>query len=474
MAPSPSSSVDSGQPKTWRCGTLLYTRAGLVSLFFWILWGDFCLNLMEAVVPIVVPLQLKALSAPNLLMAVITSTIPAFLNMTVCPWVSYTSDRSRSRFGRRIPFLLWPTPFICLFLLLLGFSPELGASLHRALFANASWMTVGAATIVVIGVLMVLYTFFNMFVMSIFWYLFNDVVPIELMGRFLALMRMVGTAAGALFSYFVFPHAETHARLIFLGAAAIYGTAFLLMCWKVKEGKYPPPPTTVDQRQGVWSNIKTYATECFTHRYYLLYFLANACFAVGVVNPGGFSIFFSREIGLTLEQLGKVGGISGLVIMLLIYPCGILVDRIHPLRIAILARFLMVLLNSVNLIFLFWNFTPKTVFLIFLATNAAYLPMCAMLNAADSLMHMRIFPKERYGQFCSAQAMLSAAGCMVGGLVLGGSLDLLKHLHHGSDFAYRYFPIWGQIFQTVALFLYYLLYREWKRLGGEHSKPPAV
>ena len=52
------------QEKTWRVGTLTYTRPQLVNVFFWMLWGDFCLNLMDSgVQPNVIPLQLKKYGA---------------------------------------------------------------------------------------------------------------------------------------------------------------------------------------------------------------------------------------------------------------------------------------------------------------------------------------------------------------------------------------------------------------------------
>ena len=62
--------------KTYRCGTLTYTKIGLFALFAWLLWGDFCFTLMEAVVPTVLPLKLKGLGAPNWMIGVIMATLP--------------------------------------------------------------------------------------------------------------------------------------------------------------------------------------------------------------------------------------------------------------------------------------------------------------------------------------------------------------------------------------------------------------
>jgi hypothetical protein len=33
--------------KTYTCGSLIYTQRGLVALFAWMLWGDFCFTPME-------------------------------------------------------------------------------------------------------------------------------------------------------------------------------------------------------------------------------------------------------------------------------------------------------------------------------------------------------------------------------------------------------------------------------------------
>jgi L-asparagine transporter-like permease len=87
-------------------GTLTYSKMGLVALFGWLLWGDFCFQMMEAVTPSIIPLKLNHLDAPNWVIGLIITTLPAGMNMAVNPWVSYTSDRHRGPRGRRIPFIL--------------------------------------------------------------------------------------------------------------------------------------------------------------------------------------------------------------------------------------------------------------------------------------------------------------------------------------------------------------------------------
>ena len=160
------------------------------------------------------------------------------------PVISTYSDRYRSRFGRRIPFLFFATPFVTAALVLMAFSPEIGAWLHvalRPLLGNLPAWSLAGAGVFAIALLMGIFKFFDMFINTVFWYFFNDVVPNAYMARFLGLFRVVGSLAGMLFNWFLFPVALTHFRWIFLGAAVLYFAGFMMMCWRVKEGKYPPP-----------------------------------------------------------------------------------------------------------------------------------------------------------------------------------------------------------------------------------------
>jgi MFS family permease len=116
----------------YRAGTLLYTKAGLFSLFFWLLAGDFVFSLMDTVEPRLLPLILKQHGASNEQIAVIVTSIAATVNSIVNPIVSYRSDRTQTRWGRRIPYLAVATPFLAIFLALTPFAPEILNALLKA------------------------------------------------------------------------------------------------------------------------------------------------------------------------------------------------------------------------------------------------------------------------------------------------------------------------------------------------------
>ena len=454
--------------KVFRVGTLTYTKAALFSLFAWLLWGDFCFVLMEAAAPAVLQVNLNEMGAPNWVLGLALSTIPGILNMTVCPVSSFWSDRFRSRWGRRIPFLFLATIPLSLFLALLGFSRQIGALLHGALNGGFSQATV---IIAVVLVLVFCFQIFHMVVASVYYYLFNDVVPAEVLARFMSIFRIVGVLSGAVFNWFFLKYAVSHMTEVFLLAAGLYATAFLLMCWKIKEGEYPPPPVHPDGGTGLVSGIKTFFTESFSFRFYWLFFLANTCFALTSV-AGSFHLLQARSIGVDLDFYGKTAAVAGIVSAVLMYPAGIISDRLHPLRVLMWASIALLAIQPLWLVFLFYYFSPAVSQGLFIAITAVSAPAIALYLAAELPMYMRILPKSRYGQFCSANAMARSFAIIIGGLLIGFALDWLAGLFSTKDYCYRFVPLWSLIFIGASLFFLRRLYSEWLQRGGVTSYHP--
>ena len=92
------------EKKIYEVGTLKYTNYGLVILFIWLLWGDFCYIMLESVIPRILPLLMKKLNASNQLIGFILGSLPSIIGITVMPVLGVISDRHRGRWGRRIRF----------------------------------------------------------------------------------------------------------------------------------------------------------------------------------------------------------------------------------------------------------------------------------------------------------------------------------------------------------------------------------
>ena len=455
-------------------GTLSYTKAGLITLFVWLLWGDFCFTLMESVMPVMMPLKMKEVGSSATFMAVLLGFVPSAINFVINPIVSFRSDRYRSRLGRRMPFLLWATPPLAIFLILIGYTDHFGAALLVPLKASFPALT---AVSVALAVLAVLYTGFqmaHMVVGSIYYYVFNDVVPTAVMAQFMSLFRMVGVGAGSLFSFLAVPYAESHSKLIFTVSGILYFIGVMAMCLKVKEGQYPPPPE-IDRSKDFFAEAKTYLRECFTHRFYWYFFLHSATAAMSY-QCGIFNILRLKDsVGITLGEMGTIGGISSIISLCLLYPAGLLADRLNPIRVYVVTAILVYFLVPIQIVWLFYDFSHRTNFLIFAGLGLAMLPLLVLQGCAEFPMQMRILPKDRFGQFSSANAMIRAIGVMGTSVLAGLFIDLMRRVHHGSDFCYRYQPVWQTFFGTISIIFLILLYREWRHLGGNAGYvPPSV
>lgn len=452
----------------YRCGTLTYTQASLFTLFSWMLWGDFCFSLMENIWPSILPLMLKREGASNMTLSLVVTVLPSAMNFILNPIISTASDRHRGKRGRRVPFLLVATPFITVFLIMMGFSREIGTFLHGAIGAVAPNASPAAFIVATIAIAVTAFRFFELFVNTVFWYLFNDVVPVAFMGRFLGMFRVVGSLAGACFHFFLFKYAESHTSQIFFGVALLYGTMFFLMALNIKEGKYPPPEPMATGRGGVLAYVRTFFRECFRHRIYRLVFTYNVFFyAANVINT--FTIFLAISIGLTLDDVGKIAGTAAVISTILMYPMGALVDRLNPIRMMLIAQAGCVLAFSTKLIFLFHDFPKELAFWIYAAAVGVAIPMTVANTVATLPMQMRVFPRSRFGQFCSANAMCGAVGTIVGGMMASGLLDVLRKVTQTENSYYRFIPIWNVVFILLAAIMTLLILREWRRLGGESS-----
>ena len=308
-------------------GTLVYSPAGLVTLFGWLLWGDFMYVLVAVVMQNLLPLLLKDHGATNQQIAFFTTSLAMLANMLLNPIISYRSDRCRSRWGRRRPFIFWTTPFVVLFLAAIPFAPEILAWLSRStIISGLLEHSPVAPLIFVFGLLIAGFQVFHMFVASVYYYLIPDVVPQPLLGRFYSLFRVFGFLAGMLFNGFLFGTADRHIQGLFAGVAVLYGISIMLMCWRVKEGEYPSPEQ--EDRSHWWSGAKNYVRECFGCGYFWYVFLTYSCVVWPNLASSTFIVLFYRdEIGFSLDVFGKLMAGGGIISAVLIYPVGMLLDR---------------------------------------------------------------------------------------------------------------------------------------------------
>ena len=159
---------------------------------------------------------LRKFEASDFLTSLLLGSIPACITVLVWPVVSVWSDRTR--WGRRIPFLFFPTPFISGAMVGLGYAPEIGVWVQNLVGATGN---PNPFILRVFGLFWVVFEVFAMVTNSVFYGLVNDTVPRARIGRFFGLVRMASLCTGVYFNFSKIGYAETHAKQVFLGIATL-------------------------------------------------------------------------------------------------------------------------------------------------------------------------------------------------------------------------------------------------------------
>jgi len=443
----------------YRVGTLVYTKAGLVGVFFWVLWGDFVLTLMETLQQTLLPILLKDHGASDREIAIIVSTAASVLTGIINPIISYKSDRTRTRWGRRIPYLFFATPFVAVLVALIPFSPEIAGFLTEVPFLRPLFdLAPAAPVILVFGVVVISFQAFNMIIVSVYYYLFRDLIPVAYLGRFMSSFRIVGYAATFVFNYWLFGKAEHWAREIFVGVAVLYLGGFLFMCLKVKEGQYLPVEEMEKTSGGVRQAVTNFLKQSFGAPIYCWIYITRSLVLTAFISAT-FIVFFAREqLRLSLDDIGKVTAWATLICLPLAYPFGVLIDRLGSMRVLPFTLGAIILSNSLAFCFVH----DKSTLLVFgtLTVVSQFLFMIA-----QSVWINRLFHPERIGQLSSASALTFSLFGIIAGPLCGYLIGQI------SDYRYAY--VWPILLTALALVSLARVRKQWLALGGnQHYQPP--
>lgn len=446
-------------PRLWRQGTLVYTTAGLVSLFCWLLWGDFAWAMKDRAIGPSATLLIRTFDVSDLVYTLIIIAFPNFTNIFLCPIVSYISDRHRGRLGRRIPFLIFTTLFIVLGLIGLGFTPMLGQWLYRAVGPEV--LSYNTAGLIFFSLFWVMLDFGATLAGSLSGALVNDVVPAELLGRFFALFRAVSLIAGMLFNAFLLGLVESYSLYIFVGVGLFYGIGLVSLCTKVKEGSYPPvapAAAPAGVKNTVFQPVATYFRQSFSIPYYR-WVIAGLVFSYLAAVPFNiFSIFYAQSLKMDMHEYGLLITLTYAVSLVMSYFLGMLADRFHPLRTSLAAQ----VLYLVTMLAGWFTVTGDTSFGVLLVIHGIISGCFFTLSAS---LGQKLFPRELFAQFNSAFSMLLAISNVVLGPLFGWMLDQLAR-------DYRYTFLFGAVLTALSVISLWKVFRGYLAYGGDAAYTP--
>ena len=449
-------STDPRRP--YAVGTLRYSLGGIILVSVWIILGGKIYSLLNLVIPTLLPLTMKQYGASAALTGLVIGSLPAVMNFVMNPILSTASDRTRTRWGRRIPYLAAATPFVALFMILIGWVPPITAFLHREIFPAFSLNSLG---IVLICLFSVLFQFFNLVVGSIYYYVFADVIPHQFISRFMTAMNLGGALLGVLFNLYVMPHAMEYSLMVYTGIGVVYLIVFMLMCVFVREGAYPPPPP-VRKREFNWCEnavnwVRVYCRQCYRHWFFLFLFLGAALNDASIVCRSTFNLVFAvDELHLDTGQYGQVMAAGQIAALIAVAGVGLIMDKIHPLRVYIGSGIIIILVNL-------WGYFFVHSFQTFFVVGVAFSVVYGIQVLSTLPVFIALFPSDKYGQFSSAFAMMKSLMLILANYCGGLAIDC---------FGYRFIFVWDFAFTIMATLALLYVYVRWRQLGGAEGYVP--
>jgi MFS family permease len=440
--------------KRWATGTLVYTTGGIVLLFCWLLFGDFAWAMRERSVGPMAQWYLKnGIGVPNFIFGLLISSFPAFLALVLTPIIGVKSDRHRGKWGRRIPFLMATTPLAALGMIGVAVTPIVAKWAHGH-FPGQSEMMV---SVVCFGIFWSLFEFGAIASQAVFGGLINDVVPRPLLGRFYGLFRAISLVDGVIFNYWLMGKVPDHFTLILSIIGVFYGVAFMLMCFRVKEGDYPPPPPLPPVSGNLAiraaTGVRGYFAECFFRQpYYISVYALLTCGAVAAVPVTIYAIPYAGSLELSMDTYGKCMAATFAISFGLSYFIGWLVDMFHPLRMVMVVLGLYACIAILGGLFA----TTRTFFIVIYVAHGVC-SGCYYTSAAS--IGQRLFPREKFAQYASAGGIVNALTIMCLTPVVGLLID-------STGGVYRWAFACGAGLALTALFMGLFVYRQFIKYGG--------
>lgn len=370
-----------------------------------------------SLVPSLKSILLDRVGATSTQIAVIGTTLPQIFAFFLMPVIGIWSDRLRCRWGRRRPFLYASLPFVVLSVIGIGWYDRIapGAGLPALAFCILA------------------FHLFALIPEGVLYYLIADVIPQNMMGRFYGVNAAFSAGFAAAFSYFFLGYSLENRQTAVLLFSGLLAAAFLTLLPFVKE---KDTYTNASAPAPIWSReSRGILMETFASRLFVCTFLCGGINQASTLLRMMFTLLFTtKELGMSANAVGRIGGLSGAFSALVMMLCGVLIDKFRPLRIYLIGSLCVILVSLGGFFFI----TSEKTYLIFaFLTTTAY----AIQGIAYAPLLMRIFPLERYGQFYSVNTMVTLLILAVASAVGGRMTDL---------FGYRVIFLWDFVFTCLA------------------------
>jgi len=400
-----------------RAGTLHYSLWGLLAVIGWLLVGELGIAVRDRWAQPIGLVVLRNVGASDTSIALLLSTVPAVISLLLVPAIGLRSDRCRSPWGRRRPYLLVSAPLGAIAMLCVAAAPTLAAASHALL---GSWSP--GVRALDLGFFCLFWTVFEaaaMTTVALFNGLVNDVMPHGLLGRLYAVLRIVGLGVAIFFNMSLFALADTRLFELLLTIALVFGLSIPLMCLMVREGAYPlPAPVAATPPPQV--SARTLLLQCCTQRRYLWAFGAFMLAAVTFSPFNTFSQNYALGLGLAKAELGTLTATGYAISIGSAFGIGWLADRFGSVRVAATMMALYSLIALGGCLLVRDGAAFRAFYLAHVVVSGAYF-------TAAAAMPMDVFPRAEFVRYNASKDIMVALANILVGTSLGPLLDWSGH-----------------------------------------------
>ena len=344
----------------------------------WYSLANFGYGMFFALNNYVLTLYLQHLGAGGVIIGLMGSS-HSVEGAVIQPLVGTASDRLRTRWGRRRPFILLFTPLSVLFLLLTPFASHLPAQPR-----------VGGAPFYLAVVIVCVFLFtiaFNV-AQDPYQALMPDIIPKPQRGRSSGIWAFVGVIGQALLLLMKIPMYQKFGL-----CAVVMLVTTLLTCWQVREPTLPPEPHKTSPYAQIAIALNGLQTLRQARKSLLTLFFSGL--GIGAVLP--FLTVFVVAITKCSDQQAQS---MALVLMIAtavgVLPFGWLCDRIGPKRVLMVGLGLIVIASLNGL----WVHTLPQI--------AGIMAIAGLGNAAQSAsaypLLTRLVPRDEVGFYTGLQS----------------------------------------------------------------------
>ncbi len=319
---------------------------------------------VEFVTNNVIPLTTRHFTDSPFVIAAIVALNRLF-GFIVQPYVSWKSDRVRTRFGRRRFFLLIGIPGTLVSLLLVGAFPHLVPPEYQH-------------SAMVLGLFIVANIALQAFV-DMNWGshepLYADTFKHRMLGRAVAFRSWAINLVTLFMSGYALKLADRNEYLVYLCSAGFLVISLAIVVFVVREGDQPPAP-----RDEIYNPL-SHLGLIFGNRDYAK---ISAIGALGIMGNAAFMLYLSllatRTLGLSRADFGMTLFVGPIVAFLISFPAGYLVDRLGA-KPVMATGYLMFAANSAAMAYWVHDFNSLLLLLSIYAAalNLVQLPLTSMI-----------------------------------------------------------------------------------------------